>query len=86
MQLIFRDDGKGMAPEISEHIFEKYFTTRGLSGGSGVGLSVVKNIVETVLFGEIQCVTSPGSGCEFSIDFPVLVIVSQYPQQFKKIG
>lgn len=41
-----QDNGSGIPEEIFPKIFEPYFTTRQKSGGVGLGLTVVKNIVE----------------------------------------
>ena len=40
------DTGTGISEEILGKIFDPFFTTRSSSGGSGIGLSVVKNIME----------------------------------------
>ena len=45
--LTVTDDGPGLSPELAASLFTPGVTTRGASGGSGLGLSVVKRIVET---------------------------------------
>ncbi len=42
--LTISDNGHGFAPEIFEHVFEPYESTK--QGGSGLGLAIVKKIVE----------------------------------------
>ena len=63
--LKIQDDGIGMAPEKLEKIFEKFYRINKSrsrdSGGHGLGLSIVKNILE-MLEGEIQVETSPNNG------------------------
>ena len=39
------DMGAGIKPEYFEHLFEPFFTTR--KGGTGLGLGIVKRIVES---------------------------------------
>ena len=68
--LLYKDDGKGMDDEIIERIYEPFFTTRRGSGGSGLGLSIIFNLVTQTLGGTIQCNSSPGEGAQFEIIFP----------------
>ena len=42
--LEIRDTGTGIDPEVAEHLFEPYFTTR--SSGTGLGLAIVRRVVE----------------------------------------
>lgn len=59
-----------MDDEIIERIYEPFFTTRRGSGGSGLGLSIIFNLVTQTLGGTIQCNSSPGEGAQFEIIFP----------------
>lgn len=69
--LTYRDDGLGMEPEVLEHIYDPFFTTkRGSEGGTGLGLHLVYNIVTQKLGGEIKCFSEPGRGVSFVITFP----------------
>jgi signal transduction histidine kinase len=43
-QIDFRDQGRGLAPELLERIYEPGFTTT--PGSPGLGLSVCKNVIE----------------------------------------
>ena len=44
VSILVRDEGVGMPPEIMKEVFKPFFTTR--SRGSGLGLSIVQNIIE----------------------------------------
>ena len=46
-QLIYVDEGPGIAPEYRKSVFNKFFRIPNTqSGGTGLGLSIVKSIVE----------------------------------------
>ncbi|WP_174875497.1 sensor histidine kinase [Vogesella oryzae] len=70
VQLVISDDGKGIAPENMVHIFEPFFTTKRGSGGSGLGLHIVFNIVFKRLGGKIDVASTPGEGTRFSMVLP----------------
>lgn len=65
-----RDDGKGMTPETLAKLFEPFFTTKGPEEGTGLGLSVSRDII-TRHGGEIRVASSPGAGSTFTVLFPV---------------
>lgn len=59
-----RDNGAGILPEVSERIFVPFFTTK--SGGSGIGLSLCKQIV-SLHGGYIRVESEPGKGACFTL-------------------
>lgn len=68
------DTGIGIPPEALEHIFEPFYRvdrsrSRAL-GGSGLGLALVRDIVETHS-GHIDVKSEPGSGSIFTLRFPM---------------
>lgn len=63
------DTGTGIDPAIQGRIFEAFVTTKSLDEGSGLGLAVVRAIVEQ-LGGTIHMTTAPGHGTTFAIDLP----------------
>ena len=67
--LIFQytDHGKGIPPEIIQKIFDPFFTTRRGSGGSGLGLNIVYNMVRDKLHGTISCDSILGEYTTFTI-------------------
>ncbi|MEY3704374.1 MAG: hypothetical protein RLZZ561_1994 [Pseudomonadota bacterium] len=69
-QLVYRDSGKGMSAETVERIFEPFFTTKRGSGGSGLGMHIVYNIVTQKYGGSIRCESVPGKGACFIMTFP----------------
>lgn len=65
-----KDYGKGMTPEVRDRVFEPFFTTGRISGGTGLGMAIVHNLVTTALKGSIQVESAPGKGTEMTIFFP----------------
>ena len=49
-----RDNAGGIKPEIMEEIFSPYFTTKAENNGTGIGLYIAKNIIETRMEGSIS--------------------------------
>jgi len=67
------DNGKGMDLYMLKHIFDPFVTSKRNQGGSGLGMNIVYNLVTQVLKGEIKCFSSPESGFEVKIYFPVSI-------------
>lgn len=66
--LIYKDDGKGMPPEVVSKIFDPFFTTNRNKGGSGLGLNIVYNLVTGQLGGKIHCESKEDAGTTFTIE------------------
>lgn len=64
------DDGAGINEEIQQIIFEPFFTTRNNLGGSGLGLSIVKDLIDKHR-GKISVQSKLGAGSKFSILLPI---------------
>jgi signal transduction histidine kinase len=61
------DDGKGINQNQQKNIFDKYFTTKQQEGGSGLGLYIVKKLVNDNLMGEISLKSNIREGSVFTI-------------------
>lgn len=64
------DDGKGVPAEILSRIFDPFFTTKRGSGGTGLGLHIVYNLVTSTLGGTIRAESTPGQGLTMIIRIP----------------
>jgi signal transduction histidine kinase len=67
VKITVEDNGSGIAEETKARVFEPKFTTK--SSGMGLGLAMVKNIVETFK-GNITFTSELGKGTVFTVTFP----------------
>lgn len=65
------DRGRGLDADSLEHLFERGYTQRAGRGGSGIGLSVVKGLVEAH-GGTVMGAPEPGGGARFVVELPSL--------------
>jgi signal transduction histidine kinase len=63
------DTGTGIAPEDLERIFEPFFSRKPKGQGTGLGLTISRQIVKE-MNGEIRVRSRPGEGTVFTIEFP----------------
>ena len=72
LHLDYRDDGIGISPEVKGRIFDPFFTTNRNSGGTGLGLYILHNIVTQQFCGTISCESQLGKGTSFKIILPLV--------------
>ena len=81
LSLCYRDNGNGIPEKDQQAVFEPYFTTRRESGGSGLGLSIVKALATGKLKGTLTFKSETAKGVEFLFTFPIDVASSTLPVQ-----
>ena len=64
------DTGCGMTPEVRERIFDAFFTTKPAGEGTGLGLDIVRKIIEKH-GGEIFVTSEVGRGSTFTVSLPI---------------
>ncbi len=69
IRLCVTDNGRGIAPDVIDRIFEPYFSTKPKGEGTGLGLALVHGIVESY-GGRIEVSSRPGEGTRFSVELP----------------
>jgi two-component system cell cycle sensor histidine kinase/response regulator CckA len=69
IRLTVADTGRGIDPAIRDRMFEPFVTTKADSDGRGLGLAVVRAIVDQ-LGGTIRMTSVPSQGTTFVIDLP----------------
>lgn len=68
--LCVRDTGCGISEDAQQKIFEPFYTTKGSRHGTGLGLSVVRNILSSI-GGTIRVESTLGEGTCFSMEIPL---------------
>lgn len=69
VELILADTGSGMPSDVMAKIFDPFFTTKEFGAGTGLGLTVVKGIMEEH-GGSISVESEPGKGTTFTLILP----------------
>jgi signal transduction histidine kinase len=78
-QVFVDDDGPGIPEADRERVFERFTrldehrTRNGAGGGSGLGLSLVRRIVERH-HGSVQVETAPLGGARLAVDLPLAAV------------
>ncbi|MDP6380039.1 MAG: ATP-binding protein [Phycisphaerae bacterium] len=66
----FSDTGEGIAPDVMQHIFEPFYSTKPNGRGTGLGLAICKDIVEKE-GGQIEAANRPKGGTVFTVTLPI---------------
>jgi len=75
LQMIVADTGVGIGPEDLPHVFDKFYRVRDnnkVAKGTGLGLALVKHIVETVHGGRMSVESTKGVGSTFTMTLPLI--------------
>ncbi|WP_042446668.1 PAS-domain containing protein [Azospirillum sp. B510] len=70
VELVYRDDGRGIPADLHGKVFEPFFTTSRDRGGSGLGLNIVYTLVTRKLRGRLRLDSASGAGTTFTLRFP----------------
>ncbi len=70
IDLLVADRGAGIPPEIQPKIFDLLFTTKPSGMGTGLGLTIVRDIMTNVFGGTIQVDSRVDHGTTFTLHFP----------------
>ncbi len=66
------DNGPGIPPDVLPRIFDSMFTTKAIGKGTGMGLHIARNIIESKHHGSIHVDSSPGHTC-FTVLLPLKI-------------
>ena len=70
VEITYTDNGKGIARDAQDKVFDPFFTTRRSSGSTGLGLHIIYNLVVGKLGGSIDLASEEGRGVRFVLRFP----------------
>lgn len=70
IEVSIADNGTGIPPDALPNIFTPFYTTRRTTGGTGLGLFIVKRIVTNELHGDVVITKNKPQGSIFSLVFP----------------
>lgn len=82
VELVFRDEGTGIPPEVMPKVFDPFFTTK--EGGTGLGLATAYGIVHKH-GGHISVESTPGKGATFHVLLPASESPAPIRQQTRRL-
>ena len=65
------DNGEGMTEEVKQRLFENFFTTKPIGQGTGLGLGIVRDIIEKKHGGKVSFESTEGKGTTFTFTIPI---------------
>ena len=71
LELIYSDNGTGIKKEQINEIFKEYYTTKRGTGGTGLGLGIVNNLITNKLKGSIKVESGDEEGLKYIIIIPL---------------
>ena len=65
------DNGEGMSYEVKQRLYDNFFTTKPIGQGTGLGMGIVRDIVEEKHHGRLSFDSVLGEGTTFVISIPI---------------
>jgi two-component system NtrC family sensor kinase len=73
VEIVIRDNGVGIPPEIKDKLFQPFFTTKPTGEGTGLGLSISYDVVTQQHGGAITVDSRVGEFTEFTVRLPAVI-------------
>ena len=71
LTIIISDNGVGMSDEVKQKLYENFFTTKPIGQGTGLGMNIIRDIIENKHGGRITFESVEGEGTQFTLTIPV---------------
>jgi len=71
LQIYITDNGEGMSETVQQKIYEEFFTTKPEGEGTGLGMSLARDIIEKKHQGQLSFNSKEGDGTTFKIEIPI---------------
>ncbi|NEQ53988.1 MAG: HAMP domain-containing histidine kinase, partial [Leptolyngbya sp. SIO3F4] len=71
IRIAIADNGRGIPSDIQAKVFDPFFTTKPIGKGTGLGMSISRQIITEQHGGHLYFQTSPQTGTEFFIELPI---------------
>ncbi len=70
IEIVYKDNGKGLSKNALNQLFKPFFTTKVNQGGSGLGTHIIYNLIKQTLKGHVRVESEPGQGLKYTITLP----------------
>jgi ornithine carbamoyltransferase len=70
-RITITDNGEGMSDEVKQRVFESFFTTKPVGQGTGLGMPIIRDIIEERHGGHVTFDSTEGVGTSFTLTIPV---------------
>ena len=72
LYITISDNGEGMTDKVKERLFENFFTTKPVGEGTGLGMSITRDIIEKKHGGKVSFTSTEGKGSTFTFTIPIV--------------
>ncbi len=77
IRITIADNGAGMSEKVRSKLFHPFFTTKPMGKGTGMGLSISRQILVEKHGGQLYCTSTPEQGTQFVVEMPLNCQIAQ---------
>ena len=71
LRISISDNGEGMTDDVKQRLYENFFTTKPVGQGTGLGMGIIRDIIENKHEGTISFDSVEGEGTTFTFTIPI---------------